>query len=132
MTYKVSLFCFARLEAIFKSRVDFPTPGLPPISVSEPGTIPPPSTRSNSSSLDEKRSTSVSTMSVIGFAFAEPVDVEVSFTTSCSWALSSTNESQVPHPVHFPIHLGEVNPQCWHSNNTLFFLAMVESFIKVV
>ena len=96
-----------------RSRVDFPTPGLPPISVSEPGTTPPPSTPSSSLSKDEYLYTSFSTISLILTAFEafEVLDL-VCFTTSCCCWFSSINESQDPQFVHLPIHLGVVNPQC--------------------
>ena len=39
-------------EATFKSSVDLPTPGLPPMREREPGTIPPPKTPSSSTSKE--------------------------------------------------------------------------------
>src|SRR5258705_48038 len=43
--------------ATWRSSVDFPTPGSPPMSRSDPGTIPPPSTRSSSGMPVGSRST---------------------------------------------------------------------------
>ena len=43
------VFIIATCIAICRVRVDFPMPGSPPMSTMEPGTIPPPSTRANSS-----------------------------------------------------------------------------------
>ena len=45
--------------AACSSNVDLPIPGSPPMSTSEPGTMPPPRTRSNSSMLVERRGWSV-------------------------------------------------------------------------
>ena len=43
------MFCLSIKCNICKIKVDFPIPGSPPINMTEPGTIPPPSKRSNSS-----------------------------------------------------------------------------------
>ncbi len=59
------------LPATFKRSVDFPTPGLPPIKVKLPGTIPPPKTKSNSSLKEENLVTSSCSICVIGLAFEE-------------------------------------------------------------
>src|SRR6266487_2515530 len=47
-TYSVRMPACSRRAAHCSSRVDFPMPGSPPTSTTEPGTMPPPSTKSNS------------------------------------------------------------------------------------
>ena len=59
VTYSERL-CWASLQAVCSSSVDLPAPGWPPSSTAEPGTSPPPSTRSNSPKVEEKRGTSAS------------------------------------------------------------------------
>lgn len=44
----VSCDLLATFPAVSRSKVDFPIPGSPAINVTEPGTNPPPKTRSNS------------------------------------------------------------------------------------
>ena len=83
-----------------------PTPGSPPISTSEPGTRPPPSTRSNSSIPVEMRSESVSATSAsarTGRPTGARRDVARSRT-------SSTIVFHSPQPEHWPSHLGDSWP----------------------
>src|SRR5258708_4701055 len=55
-TYNVGTPACSRRAAHWSKRVDFPIPGSPPTSVTEPGTMPPPSTKSNSASPVRQRS----------------------------------------------------------------------------
>jgi hypothetical protein len=59
--------------AACSSSVDFPIPGSPPSSISEPGTTPPPSTRSNSPMPVDRRSLRWVSMSAYRRAVAESV-----------------------------------------------------------
>ena len=49
----------ARPHMVCSNRVDLPAPGLPPMRMAEPGTTPPPSTRSSSLKPELKRGISV-------------------------------------------------------------------------
>jgi hypothetical protein len=62
LTYK-TFICFDSVSAACKSSVLLPMPGSPPISVTPPGTMPPPSTRSNSSWPVGVRSTAAASIS---------------------------------------------------------------------
>ena len=106
---------WASAAAHCKSSVDLPMPGSPPISVTDPGTSPPPSTRSNS---------------------AKPVVQRVSGTvTSCATAAgrSPPDASRRPaprvrgsekgasvfhslHDGHCPLHRGASAPQDEQTN----------------
>src|SRR5437773_9227144 len=48
-TYSVGTPALSSRAAHCSSRVDFPMPGSPPTSTTDPGTVPPPNTKSNSS-----------------------------------------------------------------------------------
>ena len=50
----------------------FPIPGSPPISTSDPGTMPPPSTRSNSSMPEGTRDSSPESIASKGFGLEAP------------------------------------------------------------
>ena len=58
----------ATLPAVSSSNVDLPMPGSPAISVTDPGTMPPPSTRSNSENPVAILEMFSVPMSVIGLA----------------------------------------------------------------
>ena len=83
-------------------------PGSPPSSTSDPGTKPPPSTRSNSSIPVERRAASAISTSVYSFAdpaapswayrFVPPADA------GASAVRSSTSEFHAPHSLHRPSH----------------------------
>ncbi len=85
-----------------------PTPGSPPTSTSDPGTSPPPSTRSSSPSP-------------VGMRAARSVGTSDSGRTSAlitaclrpgaARTTSSTSVFHSPHSVHRPIHFGLWWPQ---------------------
>ncbi len=88
--------------------VDFPMPGSPPMSTTEPGTIPPPSTRSNSPNPDGARFVLSGNIWFSGWGTersvpgtAEGFDLTV---------LSSASVFHCPQSGHLPIHLGVVCP----------------------
>ena len=93
-----------------------PMPGSPPSNVTEPGTMPPPSTRSSSPmpvGLGRLVNGSMSPINRAGDA-AGPITG-----SSRPVAISSTNEFHAPHPAHCPAHFG-----CWvpHSVQTCSIL----------
>ena len=91
------------------NKVLFPMPGSPPNKVTEPGTRPPPSTRSNSPRPVETGSLSCELTSAIGVAVpggtnASPAAKVTSDSSGPS--TSSTSEFHAPQARHFPDHLG--------------------------
>ena len=103
--------------------VDFPIPGSPPTSVREPGTIPPPSTRSSSPIP-------------VGIRSSFPVEISVRCTGFLPAALwlpspwfpagvlaavgSSTNVFHSLHAGHWPIHFADSYPQFWQKKGGFF------------
>src|SRR4051812_25184351 len=116
--------------AACNSKVDLPMPGSPPISTSDPGTTPPPSTRSNSSMPVERRAeTSVSMSSYSrGPAVAASEYREVALAApapapaDAGTARSSTIESHAPHSMQRPVHFAVCAPHCWQLNTTFCFI----------
>ena len=98
-------------------------PGSPPSSTSDPGTTPPPSTRSNSSMPVESR-TALARLDVgvqRGARATRPA-------ARSGWraprprgsaARSSTSVFQPPHSAQRPIHLGACAPHSWQTKTTL-------------
>src|SRR5215510_15296514 len=113
--------------AACRSSVDLPMPGSPPSSTSEPGTTPPPRTRSNSSMpVDRRTPLAVSTSA---YSFAAPVLENCAYLFALavgaavdSAARSSTSEFQAPHSAQRPSHLGDCAPHSWHTKTTLAFM----------
>src|ERR1700733_2514345 len=90
--------------------VDFPIPGEPPISTSEPGTRPPPSTLSSSPIPVESRacSTAATSPSATGLtsrpvAFGPPARDPA----LVARRVSSTSEFHSPQPGHWPDQRGD-------------------------
>src|SRR6185437_464379 len=111
-------------------------PGSPPTSTAEPGTTPPPSTRSNSSIPVGRRGVSLSSIcsSVNGSAPCVrsavcPAATRDSARASGVGALYCSRLSQVPQSGHLPIHLGWTLPQ-WLHKNCVRDLAMCRSIIE--
>ena len=119
-----------RPEHICSIRVDLPIPGSPPMSIIDPGTIPPPRTLSNSvicvlmrNSLSvgiELRVCISGAVCLIGFNFFEDEEVTV----------SSTRESHAPQEEHLPCHLGDRAPHWLQTNMDFVFIA--DNVIKIV
>src|ERR1700760_158284 len=98
--------------------VDLPMPGSPPTSVAEPGTRPPPSTRSNSPICDKRRGTS-RPPSLFNGTNSIRLDLRLTSFSPLGGpfcAASSTRQFQPPQPSHFPAHLGNDEPQDWQTN----------------
>ena len=114
--------------------VDFPIPGSPPTSVREPGTIPPPSTRSSSPIP-------------VGIRSSFPVEISVRCTGFLPAALwlpspwfpagvlaavgSSTNVFHSLHAGHWPIHFADSYPQFWQKRRFFCFCHSCVSLIIV-
>ena len=124
-TYSTDWWIFM---AICNSNVDFPIPGWPPISTSEPATIPPPSTRFNSSSCVSVRLVFPLSISCNFTGFAPCVSCFHSFFLSEAVPLSiisSTKEFQAPQSKQRPCHLGEELPHSLHTNTFLTFATLL-------
>ena len=92
--------------AICSINVDLPIPGSPPTSTTEPGTIPPPSTRANSPIGRGMRSSASPPTCPMGRGSERPVrprTVDFLAGTFSSWMTSSTSELNSPHCGHLPI-----------------------------
>src|ERR671917_380014 len=109
-----------------------PTPGSPPTSTIEPGTIPPPSTRSSSPTLVPIRppSTAVSTWSSLNVRPAAPAFFLVARsakpTTFFSARASSTNVLHSPQSGQRPSHFGAWCPQFEQTYNV--FVATIRLY----
>src|SRR5690606_14902764 len=101
--------CAARAPANWSRSVDLPTPGSPPSSTTEPGTSPPPRTRSTSDhpvairsydpSRASERVTAVAGVALADFPAASP---------------TSTRGSPEPHCGQKPIHFPDRKPHVAH------------------
>ncbi len=112
-TYSTGMRC-ARSRATCSKRVDFPIPGSPPISTTEPGTTPPPSTRENSSIATGRRSSTSLPISTSrrGCDCADnPCGILRAVAVS-GMTTSSTMEFQAPHCGQRPIGRGALRPHC--------------------
>src|SRR5437867_5820584 len=100
------------------SRVDLPMPGSPPTSVTEPGTIPPPSTKSNSARPVFQRATASPFRSVRrigGLAVGRPLTAEPTFRPTGS----STRLFHAPQLSQRPPHFGWSAPHSVQRNTDL-------------
>ena len=88
-------------------------PGSPPSSVTDPGTRPPPSTRSSSSTpVGWGRDAVRSTVPIgTGSVAASAADATPALTTSST---SSTSEFHAPHAEQRPLHFGSAAPHSVH------------------
>ena len=107
----------ARRPATWSSSVDLPIPGSPPKSAIEPGTKPPPRTRSTSpmpvgrsARPPRSRRTAIGVNEAIP-AIARAADGARAVDRGC--ATVSTSVFHAPHDGHWPAHLGEAAPHCW-------------------
>jgi hypothetical protein len=100
-------------------------PGSPPTSVAEPGTSPPPATRSNSPIPETWRfSSTLEPESATKSILRPPV---ATLFGSASWpAASSTIEFHAPQSSHLPDHLRCVAPQAWQTKREVDALAMAQ------
>ena len=93
--------------------VDLPMPGEPPRRTSEPGTRPPPSTRSNSPMPVSRRGrrSAATSRSRMGRAGAGPLALGRPAPRRAAGARSSASEFHSPHAGQRPCHFGLVAPQ---------------------
>ena len=102
-------------------------PGSPPSSTSEPGTMPPPSTRSNSPMPLEMRSACEASISeyrrapcaaLPGSAYRCPCGRPAGDSST----RSSTSEFHAPQSVQRPCHFGDCVPHSWQTKTGLAWL----------
>ena len=89
-------------------------PGSPPIRIAEPGTRPPPQTRSNSAMPVTERMTSVDGPDSSTNSILRPPLADWPFGASAS-AVSSTMVFQAPQDSQRPAHLAVLAPQDWQT-----------------
>ena len=100
----------ARAARTWRSRVDLPMPGSPPRRVTEPGTSPPDSTRSNSSTPVGRATASETSTDDSGTGIDDRSRASTAETSGPSWA-SSTRVFHSPHEGQRPAHRAVVDPQ---------------------
>jgi hypothetical protein len=81
-------------------RVDLPMPGSPPISVTDPGTRPPPSTRSNSAEPVDKRGDSRTASTANELDVSTRFAAETAALRGLVLTVSATNVFHSPHVAH--------------------------------
>src|SRR5258708_5439377 len=104
-TYSVETPWLSSLAAHCISSVDLPIPGSPPTSTTEPGTIPPPSTKSNSARPVFHRPTAPPATSDRRMG-GWPDGALRSADPPIRPTASSTSAFHAPHASHFPPHFG--------------------------
>src|ERR1700743_962085 len=104
--------------------VDLPTPGSPPMSSAEPGTRPPPQTRSNSAVPVIRRSGAASSVFRSSSVNLRPRLRGPALLPSGIGAPSPTIVFQPPQASHLPAHLDVTLPQLWQANVALDFAMM--------
>ena len=108
--------------------MDFPIPGSPPTSTSEPRTIPPPKTRSSSPIPVRILSSCVASISDNFFgdefscAAEEPVAERPREVAATVWIISSTIVFHALQPGHFPSHLIDSVPHSAQTNTDFVFI----------
>src|SRR5256885_6669477 len=108
--------CSSR-AAHWSSRVDFPMPGSPPTSTTDPGTMPPPSTKSNSASPVRQRSgRTVARLESWTGATSPALAFQPSDLATDRPTASSTSVFHSPHASQRPAHFGWSAPHSVQRN----------------
>src|SRR3954470_2908388 len=116
-TYRTLPPAAARFPSAIPVSVDLPMPGEPPSRTSEPGTSPPPSTRSNSPTPVDSRGVGARATSRSGtgrtaaVAGARPRPAAPRARPAGATARSSTSVFHSPQPGHRPCQRGSAWPQ---------------------
>ena len=103
-----------RAAATCSSRVDLPMPGSPPIRRAEPGTSPPPITRSNSAMPVGRRSAGALSPSRGWRSILRPRPADRPL-GALSAAASSTMVFHAPQASQRPLQRGWLAPQVWQT-----------------
>ena len=100
--------------AAFASAIDasvlLPIPGAPPSSTSEPGTSPPPSTRSSSPIPVSSRALRSALIARSGIGFAAGPDARGPAPPRAGFAARASSVFQAPQPGHWPVQASAVLP----------------------
>src|SRR5690606_38429046 len=130
-TYKTSPWARAKWSPACSSSVDLPTPGSPPTRTTDPGTSPPPSTRSNSPTPVGNRASSVGstwlsrTGSGAGCPAADRRPGAWPPRGEAGAACTSRMLFQDPHEGQRPSHRGDSYPHSSHAYFTRGGLAAI-------
>src|SRR5262249_23465767 len=111
-TYRTTRPCRASALHACSVSVDLPIPGSPPTRVTEPCTIPPPSTRSSSPIPVDCRMQRCAGPAVRGEGGLAAL-LFAAERARASATSSSTREPHVEHEGHCPSQRGEACPHCW-------------------
>ncbi len=108
------------------SSVDLPMPGSPPISRAEPGTMPPPVTRSSSASPVGMRATCRRSGASVCNSTTRPLELRIRPEpgVAAGASASSTIVFHSPQATHLPAQREATAPQLWQTNWLLAALAM--------
>ena len=135
-TYRIFKSLFIYLQ-ICKSSVDFPIPGVPPKSESEPLTIPPPKTLS--SSLKPVLNLVSSFMSTLFIAIWVTLDWVIFGFRRDFFPAGETSETVSsfivfpwPQEGHIPFHLLELKPHSEQTKTLFDFFIMLTSFTFLI
>ena len=96
-------------------RVLLPMPGEPPISTREPGTMPPPRTRSSSLMPVRMRATWVASTCLSGKGVAAAVPFWRAFAGAVGSGAVSTSVFHSPQPGQRPVQAMATWPQVWQT-----------------
>ncbi len=103
--------------------MDFPIPGSPPRSTTEPGTRPPPSTRSKPGRPVARRGRCSRPISPIDTACG---DAAPGAARTAAARTSSTNEFHSPQSGQRPSHFGDAEPHDWQAKTVVAFAAIAQ------
>src|SRR5580700_3312572 len=107
--------CFTYSPSACRMMVDLPMPGSPPINSAEPGTRPPPVTRSNSAMPVTRRGGGASSDFRSSSANLRPFSRLPALLPMGGAAPSSVIVFQPPQASHLPDHLEVAEPQVWQT-----------------
>src|SRR5215831_12569693 len=108
---------FAKAAPSWRSSVDLPMPGSPPMSSAEPGTTPPPVTRSSSARPVGMRAIWGAPLTSVSRATARPLEARaMPEPGGAVTSASSLSVFQAPHAAHLPAQREAAEPQFWHTN----------------
>src|SRR5215468_3744443 len=108
---------FAKAAPSWRSSVDLPMPGSPPMSSAEPGTTPPPVTRSSSASPVGMRATLGALSANVSRVTARLLEARAKPEPGgTGTSASSLSVFHAPQAAHLPAQREAAAPQFWHTN----------------
>src|SRR5215467_192403 len=109
--YTAVCFALAQAASACSTSVDFPTPGSPPRRTAEPGTNPPPVTRSNSAIFVVRRLGGSPECTKVSSTNGRPFPVRLPVAPTGGAACSSTSVFHAPQSPQRPAHFVCAEPQ---------------------